>query len=112
MTTAKMTRLSIRFAVTLGSGEQAAELFAGAHLLDAKRHGGNPVRHPVVAAAPRNLPKRCLENLLEAMVDLGFGPEQLLQVLHPFEIRNDDAARIAQNVGDHEYLVLALVENG
>ena len=31
-----------------------------------------------------------------------FLPKQLLQVLHPFEVADDDAAGIAEDVGDHE----------
>ena len=38
-------------------------------------------------------------------------PEILLQVLHPFEIADDDAAGVAQDVGDDEDPVVALGEN-
>ena len=40
-----------------------------------------------------------------------FLPEQLLQVLHPFEVADHDAAGIAENVGDQEYLALALLQH-
>src|SRR5690606_28632998 len=38
-------------------------------------------------------------------------PEELLNALHPFEVADDDAARIAENVGDDEDLVAPHVEN-
>ena len=40
-----------------------------------------------------------------------FRPQKRLQTLHPFKVRNDDAASIAENVRDHEDFVPALVEN-
>jgi hypothetical protein len=41
---------------------------------------------------------------LEARVDLLFGPEQGAQVLDPLEIRDDDTARIGQDVWHDEDL--------
>ena len=52
-----------------------------------------------------------IEDLIFAPRHLLFLPEQLLQVLHPFEIADDDAAGIAEDVGNHEDFVLALFQH-
>ena len=38
-------------------------------------------------------------------------PHESLQTLHPFEIGNDHAAGVAQNIGNNENFVPALIEN-
>ena len=52
-----------------------------------------------------------IENLIFAPRHFLFFPEQLLQVLHPFEIADHDAAGIAEDVRNQEDLVLALFQH-
>ena len=60
-------------------------------------------RHHVVEGA--------IEDLVLAPRHFLLFPEQLLQVLHPFEIADHDAAGIAEDVGYQEDLVLALFQH-
>ena len=52
-----------------------------------------------------------VEDLVFAPHHFLFLPEQLLQILHPFEIADHDAAGIAENVGNQEHLALALFQH-
>ena len=45
-------------------------------------------------------------NLFQLLVHLLLVPEIALPVLHPFEIRNSNAAGIGQNIGNHKDLLL------
>src|SRR5712691_7706046 len=54
-----------------------------------------------------NVVERLDHDLLEARVDRRLAPEEVLEVLDPFEIGHRDAAGVAQDVGDEER---ALVE--
>ena len=47
----------------------------------------------------------------EFVHDFGFAPEEALQVLHPLEVGDHHAARVAQHVGDDED-VRSLIQNG
>src|SRR6266576_6347986 len=51
-----------------------------------------------------------LENAEKFVSHFRFRPQKRLQTLHPLEVRNDDAASVAQNVRDHEHFVPTLVE--
>ena len=48
--------------------------------------------------------KTAVKDLVQPGTDLGFGPEELLQVLDPFEIADDHAPGVAQDVRHHEDL--------
>ena len=52
-----------------------------------------------------------VEDVVFAPHHLLFLPEQLLQILHPFEVADHHAAGIAEDVRDHEDLVPALVQH-
>ena len=52
-----------------------------------------------------------VEDLIFAPRHFLFLPEQLLQILHPFEIADHHAAGIAEDVRNHEDLVLALLQD-
>ena len=49
-----------------------------------------------------DLVERLEHQFLELLVDLRFVPEELLHVLHPFEVRHRHAAGVAQHIGDDE----------
>src|SRR5438046_10240132 len=55
--------------------------------------------------------KRMLEDAEELISHFHFAPKKTLQTLHPFEIGDNYAAGIAQNVRNHKDLVPALLEN-
>ena len=55
--------------------------------------------------------KELLENAEKFVGHFRFRPEKGLQSLHPFEVGNDHAAGIAENIGDDEDFVPALVQN-
>ena len=42
------------------------------------------------------------QDLLLLLENLSFGPEELLEVLHPFEVRDGDSASAGKDVGDQE----------
>src|ERR1700730_16114908 len=52
-----------------------------------------------------------LEDAEKFVGHFGLGPHEGLEALDPFEVGNDHAARVAENVGNNEELVPALVEN-
>src|SRR5437764_15442498 len=67
--------------------------------LDGEAVGGQPHRRrPVGPRRPRLL-ERALHDLVQPRVHLVFLPEVLLQALHPFEVRHDDATCIREHVG-------------
>src|SRR5207247_9638442 len=52
-----------------------------------------------------------LEDAEEFVCHFHFAPQKRLQTLHPFKIRNDHAASVAENVRDHEDFVPVFFEN-
>ncbi len=93
------------------SWEQAADLFGFDDALDANGHGRCAMRDFVFLGSPDHLRKRMLEDAEEFVRHFHFAPQKGLQTLHPFEIRNDHAAGIAENVRDHENFVPVVFEN-
>ena len=62
------------------------------------------------ARAFDDLAPGAIERPFEAIHHLFLRPEILRQILHPFEIADDDAAGVAKDVGDDENLVVAFGE--
>ena len=56
---------------------------------------------------PANFGERFQHQLFELLVDLSFVPPELLDVLHPFEVRNGHAARVAEDIGNDEDVAAA-----
>ncbi len=52
-----------------------------------------------------------LEDAEEFVHDFALVPKELLQALHPLEVGDDDAAGVAEDVGDDEDVVPALEED-
>ena len=52
-----------------------------------------------------------LDDAEEAVGDFGFAPEEVLQVLDPFEVGDDDAAGVAKDVRDDEDFLPTLEED-
>src|SRR5262245_18216041 len=49
-----------------------------------------------------HLPERAPHDVDQPAVHLVLGPEELLRVLHPLEVRHRDAAGVGEDVGDDE----------
>ena len=56
-------------------------------------------------SVPR-LVERARDDRVQALVHLALRPEELLEALHPLEVRDDDAAGVREHVGDDEHAVL------
>ena len=71
------------------------------------------VRCGILSALARvhHVVEGAIEDRVFAPRHLLFLPEQLLQVLHPFEVADHDAAGIAENVGDQEHFALPLLQH-
>ena len=93
------------------SWEQAAHCFALMHALDADRHRGSAMRNLVVLCASMTCAKECSRMRKSLSVTSDSAPKKGLQSLHPFEIGNDHAAGVAENVRNHEDFVPAFFQN-
>jgi hypothetical protein len=82
---------------TCGGTETACPLGV-ANLGHPHGHGGDTVRHLVSGGMIGNLIEHPVEMTVQAIDHLVPAPEELLQVLHPFEVADDDPAGIAQNI--------------
>src|SRR5262245_2738831 len=86
--------------------KQAAAAGRLCHPRDREHMGG---RAHVQFALPRqveDLVERALHVALELLRDLELVPDEALQVLGPLEIGRGDAARVAEDVRDHEHPAL------
>ena len=93
------------------SRKQPPREFGFAHPFHADRHGGRAIRDAVLAPALDNQAPGTTERAFQPLHHFLLRPEILLQILHPFEIADDNPAGVAENVGDHENLVVALREH-
>ena len=82
--------------------KEAAGFFSGGDALDAEGEGGGAHRDFFFAAQGQSLGEGAFEDAEEFVHDLGFGPEKALEVLDPFELGNDDAAGVTEDVGNDE----------
>ena len=64
----------------------------------------------MLSSEGQNLGERRFQNSKQFIDHFGLTPEKALQVLDPLEVRNDDAACIAQDVWNNEDL-RPLIEN-
>src|SRR5450755_994622 len=67
--------------------------------LDRDEVGTEAQRHLVPICLLAHLREGLLEDFLETDVDLVLFPEQGLEILHPFEVRDGDATGVGQDVG-------------
>src|ERR1700761_1048169 len=86
----------------LMSREQPARGLRVAHLLDAYRHRRCAVRHTVTLDAAHHLGERAIQHMVELAHNFAFVPEELLEILHPFEVADHHAAGVAQYVRHDE----------
>src|SRR5271166_7070589 len=93
---------TIRDSPLAHSRKQPPRLLRLHHPLDPDRHRRGAIGDTVALGAGDDHGPAAFERALEPVHHLVLRPEILLQVLHPFEIADDDAARVAQDVGDDE----------
>src|SRR6266487_6883131 len=83
-----------------GSWKPAARLFGSENALDADGHRCGTMRNLMFFRASDYLRKRMLEDAEEFVSHFHFAPKETLQALHPFEIGDDYAPRVTQNIGN------------
>src|SRR5205085_11516256 len=74
-------------------------------------HGGGAMRDFVGLGTPDHLDKGVFEDAEQFVGHFRLAPHEGLESLDPFEVGNDHAAGVAENIGNYEKLVPALVEN-
>src|SRR5262249_42531017 len=86
-----------------GSWEDAARQLGLADAVDSLDESGSAHRVELVALQPQDGATECIDHgLVQAVVDFLQRPGEVLQSLHPFEVRNRDTARIAEDVRQNE----------
>jgi hypothetical protein len=70
------------------------------------REGGGAQRDAVAVGGVPDVLQRADHDLVQAHVDLVFGPEEAAEVLHPFEVAHRHAAGVADHVGHHQHAAL------
>src|ERR1700688_1947863 len=93
------------------SWEQAAHALGAENAIHADGHRRGAMGNFMFLRAPDHLRKGMLEDAEEFVGHLRFAPAKRLQTLHPLEIGNDHAAGIAENIGNHNHFIPALLEN-
>src|SRR5438874_88699 len=91
--------------------EQATRSLRFHDAFDADSHRCHAVRNFVRLGASDDLGEGMLHDAEEFVGHFCFAPHESLQTLHPFEIGDDDTARVAQDVGNDEKFGPALIEN-
>src|SRR3954465_1677346 len=71
-------------------GIQAPDRARLDHALDGDAVGGGAERDVARLVQVPRVAERAADDLTQPLVDLGLGPEELLQALHPLEVRDDD----------------------
>src|SRR5262249_695438 len=82
--------------------KQAADAFGFLDAFDAEAEGGQAHRDFLFAGEREDLGEDVFQYAEEFVDDFGLAPEEALQVLHAFEVADDDAARVAEDVGNDE----------
>ncbi len=72
------------------------------HASDAEDVGRDTHGHLSLDVNLQHVAEGCFHYSFQAVVDILRLPEQVLLVLHPFKVRDGDAAGVAQNVRNDE----------
>src|SRR4051812_20544141 len=85
------------------SGVEPAQADGGRHTVQREHVRGGAIIHPgvLVGEADHGV-EAGHHDLLEAIVDELFVPEEALAVLHPFEVRDRDAAGVGEDIWNDE----------
>lgn len=87
-------------------GKQSACFFCSANALDTYRHGCRAIEQVFTLASRQDALESTVQKLTLPTRDFLLLPEQSLEVLHPFKVADHDTARVAENIGDEEDLLL------
>src|ERR1035438_5384533 len=89
-----------------GSGIQAADAAGFGDTRDAEHIGGQAHIDLLVGVDLEHIGEGPGHDLLQFRVDVLLIPEEVVFVLHPFEVADGDATGVAEDVGDQEYALL------
>src|ERR1700722_9460656 len=103
--------MSPRYFLNMLLGKKPANGLAVDDFLDAERERRRAVVDVVFNRVLQHRVERASEDAVELVEDFRLSPEEALQILHPLKVADDDAARVAENVGDDKNLG-ALVQDG
>src|SRR5438132_4867069 len=84
------------------SREQSPRLLRLLHAPDTEAQSRQAHRDFLLATQVERLRESAFEDAEEFVHHFGFRPKKALQVLHPLEIGNHHATRVAKNVGNDE----------
>ena len=90
------------FCVRLRLRIDAANLHGLGDAADAQDVGGNAHGHIPVEVDLEHVAEGRLHDPFQPLVDVLRLPEEVLLILHPFEVGDGDAAGVAENIGNHE----------
>src|SRR5882757_10706549 len=90
--------------------KQSPRGLRGTDLFHTDRHRRGAVRNLVGIRARHHVIEGAVEDLIFAPCHFLFFPEQLLQILHPFEIADHDAAGITEDVRYQENFILTFFQ--
>src|SRR5439155_3167157 len=74
---------------------------------DALHEGGRPQVRAFLGTERPHAVEGARHDLLQPCRDLALAPEVVLETLDPLEIRDDDAAGVREDVGDHRHPAIA-----
>src|SRR5579862_8974122 len=80
----------------------AAQFQGAGHAINRHNICGDTIIHPMGFRVKYNLIETLFHHVLQAFIHFAFTPEKALAVLHPLEIADRYATRIAENVRDDE----------
>ena len=83
-------------------GKQSSNFLRFGDAFDAETQRGGSHGHFFFAGEGEGLGEGAFHDAEKFVHHFGFGPEEALEVLHPFEVGNNDAARVAEDVGNDE----------
>src|SRR2546426_5467804 len=79
---------------------------------DALHEGGRPQARAFLGTERPHAVEGARHDLLQPCRDLALAPEVVLEILDPLEIRDDDAAGVREDVGDHRHPAIAQDRDG
>src|ERR1700761_3768284 len=91
--------------------EQPPRILRAAHRFHADCHRRGAMRHQVTIDALHHPGEGTIEHMVQLGHHLRLVPEELLQILHPFEVADHHAPGVAQDIRDDEDLVPAPIEH-
>src|SRR5512139_2670214 len=85
-----------------GSGIQSTLEMRLSDLVNAAHERGHAHRHSALGREMKCPLKGGRDDVLQPMLNVCCVPKKPLKILHPFEVRDDDAPRVGKNIGDYK----------